>query len=918
MSKVITDHNWRAECIVPRRKGPYMNSVLMLAFLFGLSGILAVSATVLLSDNFDTSTTLYVSPSGDNANSGVSWLLPLQTLEEAKTRVRSLNAFMASDIVVLLAGGRYEQSVPLVFSEQDSGANGYNVIWKNKDGECPVISGGVLKNMSFSPWKDSIYLSNESFIFPYRDLWINGERCSLARLENTNPVRSGAYFVDTDNLYIRFDPQYEHHIQVPKSEWVDIDFSKPELPEIQVLDKWMSHIVHVSGVKTNGDYVYLELAEPDRSNMADRNPLSVKDAFITLDLGSVKTINQTQIAWFYGASRDSYYDLLVSTNGSVWSFVKSNVVRTVRSNSLLDINSGTYQARYVRYVLKGTSINPWDYISEIQLFSDGIPVSVGSSTFTRGTYVNASAGAVTDGSLNTYWKADVPDFNAFKGSFWLQNHRAYLDQGGEFIRAAWNGGAFLYVPREGETPSSLPVVAGRIPTIVAIKGGSAPVRNLVFEGIHFADTTYSDIDNNGFVDMQAGTFYTGNNETATVPAAIDVDNAEAVEFYRCSFYRLGGAAINFSKKVCRSVIEGCAFVDIGDGAVSIYSEGRRPMFYTNIGNSCDLNKISMNYFRDIGRQMYGAVAIWGVGGRSNTVSHNSISNVNYSAVSWGWGWGLDDDAPVEDNRIEYNRIERALAMLSDGGGIYTTGNQMDVSAGSCLFENYINGFQRYAYANSNYTVAGIYFDKGSQNILAENNVIANVPTEMYENVYGLLTDNGIVYDRTSYDAGVVARSGLVGTYTNIPDTYALARPAQQEKRNVSLGSILYSSSENSEATRAERAVDLDINTIWASGSGDSSPCYTVDLLKTYPLSRIEIIGRQNEDQPDSRKNFVVEASNDNVSWSVIALQDATPYAFQTTWCADIMPVSRWRYVRVRKTDGQHFNFSEFKILMSDY
>lgn len=96
-------------------------------------------------------TVFCVSPQGNDSNSGLSWDEPLKTLAEAKARVRSVNSSMTNNIVVLLAGGRYEQSLPLLFSEQDGGKNGYHVIWKNRDGEKLLVSGGVLKtNMSFS------------------------------------------------------------------------------------------------------------------------------------------------------------------------------------------------------------------------------------------------------------------------------------------------------------------------------------------------------------------------------------------------------------------------------------------------------------------------------------------------------------------------------------------------------------------------------------------------------------------------------------------------------------------------------------------------------------------------------------------------------------------------------------------------
>ena len=874
---------------------------------------------VLNSDPGGASNTYYVSPSGDDGNSGLSPSRPLKTLEEAKSRVRSATAAMTDDIIVMVGEGRYELDAPLVFNEQDGGQNGHRVIWKNKDGELPVISGGVLnESLSFSPWNGTVYLSDQGFDFPYRDLWINGERCTLARLENDNPVTTAGRFIIADNLYLEFDPQYENHIQIPKSAWVELDFSQPETPEIQLLDKWMSHIVHITSAQTNGDYVYLEIPESEAVDMVGRKRCAGTEAHITLDLGSMQTITQTKIAWKYGYNRDSYYRLFASIDGVSWFAIQDNATRTTRTSSLLDIGTGTYSARYLRYVILGTSINQYDYISEIQLFNNGLPVVVQSESFNSGRYANATFNAVTDGDLETWWWWKKTDFERIKGSVWLQNSRSYLDVGGEFIRSERERGRILYVPRAGENMSSVSAIAGKIPTLLRIEGGSQLVKNLVFEGLHFADTAGPDIDNNGYVDMQANDS-SENMQTIVNPAAIEMGNAEQVEFYKCSFYRLGGTAMHWSKKVKSSVIEGCGFSDIGGGAISFYTGGQNSAIYLDYANSCDLNKMSNNLFSDIGQQLYGGVTIWALAGRTNTISHNYIKDAGYTGISWGWGWGRRDAAPGEHNHIEYNRIDTAMKTLTDGGAIYTLGNLMDEVYGLDIFENYMLNLHKNPFANTYYPVTALYFDVGSKNAVAENNVSVNVEMKLFENISGSLADNNILdINNNGTDVGVISRSGLAGAYTNLPSTYQLARPVSAEKRNLSLGSIQAASSEYGASTRKERAVDLDMNTIWATGSSDTERYLSLDLLKEYPIDRIEIVGRQDVDQPDSRKNFVIEASNDGVAWTQIASQGSSPYPYQATWSVDLVGSSEWRFARVRKTDGNHFNFAEFKVLMDDY
>jgi hypothetical protein len=86
---------------------------------------------------------LFVSPSGDDANTGTNPLRPVRTPERARDLVRTLNQQQTSDIVVLLLPGTYRLTHPLELDGRDSGGNGHRVIWTGLPLTRPVISGGV-------------------------------------------------------------------------------------------------------------------------------------------------------------------------------------------------------------------------------------------------------------------------------------------------------------------------------------------------------------------------------------------------------------------------------------------------------------------------------------------------------------------------------------------------------------------------------------------------------------------------------------------------------------------------------------------------------------------------------------------------------------------------------------------------------
>jgi hypothetical protein len=85
--------------------------------------------------------TLYVSPSGDDANPGTI-TQPLRTVGKAQTVVRGMTASMTADLTVYLRGGTYPQASTLTFSNADSGQNGFYVKYLAYPGEQPLITGG--------------------------------------------------------------------------------------------------------------------------------------------------------------------------------------------------------------------------------------------------------------------------------------------------------------------------------------------------------------------------------------------------------------------------------------------------------------------------------------------------------------------------------------------------------------------------------------------------------------------------------------------------------------------------------------------------------------------------------------------------------------------------------------------------------
>ncbi|MBQ1221150.1 MAG: hypothetical protein IIX78_01205, partial [Alistipes sp.] len=65
------------------------------------------------------------------------------TLDEAVATLRKSVKRQKSDVELRLAGGLYQLSSPIIIDESLGGKNGYKVTITAKQGEQPVLSGGV-------------------------------------------------------------------------------------------------------------------------------------------------------------------------------------------------------------------------------------------------------------------------------------------------------------------------------------------------------------------------------------------------------------------------------------------------------------------------------------------------------------------------------------------------------------------------------------------------------------------------------------------------------------------------------------------------------------------------------------------------------------------------------------------------------
>ena len=116
-----------------------MKRLILLALLLIVVGILSSTVLAIQTDQV----VFYVdNVNGNDDNSGTSLSTAFQTIERARDAVRTINDDMHADIIVYIRGGEYTLQDTLRFSTDDSGTNGYNIIYQSYGNESAIISGG--------------------------------------------------------------------------------------------------------------------------------------------------------------------------------------------------------------------------------------------------------------------------------------------------------------------------------------------------------------------------------------------------------------------------------------------------------------------------------------------------------------------------------------------------------------------------------------------------------------------------------------------------------------------------------------------------------------------------------------------------------------------------------------------------------
>ena len=295
--------------------------------------------------------------------------------------------------------------------------------------------------------------------------------------------------------------------------------------------------------------------------------------------------------------------------------------------------------------------------------------------------------------------------------YYVENAFELLDSPGEWYLNRKTGRLY-YMPLPGEDIGKA-AVATALDSFLIIDGGSTPessVQHLTFRGLSFEHAeAWIQEEPESKVPLQ-GSIY--------VPAAIQLYGARHCSFESCRIGHISQYAMHFARGCQHDRVSRCEMFDLGTGGVKI-GEVRSPETAHDIA-------VTDCHIYDGGLTCPSSHAIWIGHSYNNLVAHNHIHDFYYIAISAGWSWGYSRPMAYR-NIIEYNHVHHiGKGWLSDLGAIYTLG----VQPGTVIRYNLLHDIKCADYGGS-----GIYYDAGSAEILAENNLVYRTSTGFHQN-YG--------------------------------------------------------------------------------------------------------------------------------------------------------------------------------------
>ena len=387
---------------------------------------------------------------------------------------------------------------------------------------------------------------------------------------------------------------------------------------------------------------------------------------------------------------------------------------------------------------------------------------------------------LANGGITTTAFNDVGNFHGY-----LTGHRIYFDNVQASLATA--GQWYLdkstmllsYIAASGEDPTATTAVVYPLLTTLVTANLTSYV---TFSGLTFAYSNWT---------VGAGG-YTATQGLWSLPAAVALTDTTNLSFTGCSITHTGAAGLTldatgasgfsptaaspYSNELTENTLS-----DLGGTGVRIGTQkpNSPPSGYglTTVTQSVHF---ASNLVTGGGRFIHSAMGVLVGESHDNLIEHNEISDFYQTAIAVGYTFASpgSSNPPVVSyptslaikNTISQNLIhDIGEGVTNDMGGIYLLTSDEGAGTGATIEGNVIYNVvndPNASYQSGN----GIYFDQGTSNVTAENNLVYRVSGGAFDENYGrknVIHNNIFAYPRNGlFNHDLYESTGLWATFTN--------------------------------------------------------------------------------------------------------------------------------------------------------
>jgi len=677
----------------------------------------------------------YVSPEGSDDALGTKED-PFKTIGRAQTEVRKYNGYMEGDITVNIMPGRYVQKEHLEFKPEDSGTNGYNIIWQGTDPDnLPTISGAEKITGTWTEGEDGIWhIQAENLDFA-REMFVNDDMAIRAR---SSKKIYGKDYYNTEDDYLH---PY-HGQQNTKYVGFYVDKSKmglyknPEDVEIHSIMKFRTALLHVDDIIEDPENENQVIVIMDREfwneyhingggkcDFTPSNGFVVENAYELLDEPGEFYFNKKTktLSYIPREGEDlataeilipQYEQLLFVNGGNVYNrahnirfsnirfahttnfeLEEGNVVGSQgeyhfanntpwfmgRAAVLVDWAKNVDFESCVFYGLTGIGLHHRDGVYNCDVVGN-VFADLGATAFCSGTKYHDVLIDLeeTKGPRDAAWHAPwSASYHYFSSAY---THQALNTQ--RYDESNKSGGYGWYSEPWAEEEGTYPWIMIELESSYSLESFEFSFPKTATEEQRSNFEVIASFDRN-FGKYEVLKTYT---EAADFRETIDIAGEEKYRYIKLRKTQPGPFCLS---------------------GVWAWTYDRPAKGNIGVPENCT---VSNNYFTRVAQQKQGSYPIWLNWTRGYEVVYNTIDDAPYTGISVGWGWDTNTSESAGNNKINYNRINDVMTYMDDGAGIYVLGR----NRGTEICGNYIT--------NTVLDGMAIYFDQGSTGVTASKNV----------------------------------------------------------------------------------------------------------------------------------------------------------------------------------------------------